>query len=69
MSAHVFAATVSGMTCAHCVASVTEEVSEIHGVEEVRVDLATGSLTVLGSEPLELEVVRAAVVEAGYELT
>ena len=30
--------TVTGMTCAHCVASVTEEVQEISGVSDVQVD-------------------------------
>ena len=33
--------TVTGMTCQHCVASVTEEVTELAGVQEVDVDLAT----------------------------
>ena len=31
--------TVIGMTCGHCVASVTEEVQEISGVQDVAVDL------------------------------
>ena len=35
--------TVTGMTCAHCVASVTEEVQEIAGVEDVDVVLETGT--------------------------
>ena len=33
----------TGMTCDHCVASVTEEVQEIPGVDDVDVDLATGA--------------------------
>ena len=66
MSTQTF--TVTGMTCGHCVASVTEEVSEIDGVEDVAVDLATGSVTVTSSTPLEDDAVRAAVEEAGYEL-
>ena len=37
---------VAGMTCAHCVASVTEEVSEIPGVGNVQVDLASGAVVV-----------------------
>lgn len=37
--------TVAGMTCAHCVASVTEEVSEIPSVEDVQIDLASGAVT------------------------
>ena len=31
---------VTGMTCGHCVAAVTEEVSAIPGVSEVKVELA-----------------------------
>ena len=31
--------TVSGMTCGHCVAAVTEEVSGVGGVTQVDVDL------------------------------
>ena len=60
--------TVTGMTCGHCVASVTEEVSEIAGVENVDVDLASGAVTVTSTEPLEDDAVRAAVEEAGYAL-
>ncbi len=60
--------TVTGMTCEHCVASVTEEVSEIPGVTGVDVDLATGGLTVTSAEPLERSAVVAAVEEAGYAL-
>ena len=41
--------TVTGMTCGHCVMSVTEEVQEIPGVENVDVVLETGSLTVTSS--------------------
>ncbi|MEB3372067.1 heavy-metal-associated domain-containing protein [Saccharopolyspora mangrovi] len=57
---------VTGMTCQHCVASVTEEVGALDGVTDVKVDLPTGAVTVVGSAP-EASV-RAAVEEAGYEL-
>ncbi len=60
--------TVSGMTCQHCVASVTEEVQEIPGVEDVKVELDSGAVTVTSEEPLQQESVRAAVEEAGYQL-
>ena len=60
--------TVVGMTCGHCVASVTEEVQEIPGIETVAVDLATGALTVESADPIDESVVRAAVEEAGYAL-
>jgi copper chaperone CopZ len=55
--------TVTGMTCQHCVASVTEEVAELAGVTEVDVDLATGRLRVVGD--VTGEQVQAAVAEAG----
>ncbi|GAB6984111.1 heavy-metal-associated domain-containing protein [Nocardioides pyridinolyticus] len=61
--------TVTGMTCEHCVASVTEEVEEISGVTDVRVDLASGALAVTSDRPLADDEVRAAVVEAGYRLS
>ena len=60
--------TVTGMTCGHCVASVTEEVQEIAGVEDVAVDLATGAVVITSAEPVAREAVEAAVTEAGYAL-
>jgi copper chaperone len=60
---------VTGMTCAHCVASVTEEVGELPGVSSVAVDLVVGgdsTVTVESDGPLDPEAVRAAVDEAGY---
>jgi copper chaperone len=60
--------TVTGMTCGHCVAAVTEEVSEIPGVERVQVSLTTGELAVISTEPIDDTAMRAAVEEAGYQL-
>jgi copper chaperone len=60
--------TVTGMTCGHCVASVTEEISEIDGVTDVAVDLPTGAVRVTSSKPVDGADVRAAVEEAGYQL-
>ena len=60
--------TVTGMTCGHCVASVTEEISEINGVTDVAVDLPTGAVTVTSTHPLDEADIRAAVKDAGYEL-
>ena len=60
--------TVSGMTCSHCVSSVTEEVSELPGVRSVQVDLESGRVTVTADAPVGTDQVRAAVEEAGYSL-
>ena len=68
-SQHTSTYTVTGMTCGHCVASVTEEVQEIPGVTDVQVDLASGALSVTSDRPVVEDEVRAAVVEAGYQLS
>jgi copper chaperone len=60
--------TVAGMTCGHCVVSVTEEVQEISGVETVDVVLQTGSLTITSANPVDDATVKAAVEDAGYQL-
>jgi len=62
---------VAGMTCGHCVASVTEELQELPGVAEVNVDLVAGgtsTVTVTSTQPLHDDAVQAAVEEAGYQL-
>ena len=60
--------TVVGMTCGHCVNSVTEEVSQVPGVTDVNVDLASGGLTVTSDADVDDSAVRAAVEEAGYQV-
>ncbi|WP_347754171.1 cation transporter [Agrococcus sp. ProA11] len=62
---------VEGMTCGHCVSSVTEELAGLAGVEQVNVQLVAGgrsTVTVASDAPLRLDDVRAAVSEAGYTL-
>jgi len=55
------------MTCSHCALSVREEVSEVAGVADVDIDLASRRLIVSG-EGFTDDGVRAAVGEAGYEV-
>ena len=62
---------VTGMTCGHCVASVTEELQELDGVREVDVDLVAGgtsTVTITSDQPLSDDAVERAVTEAGYQL-
>ncbi|MCU1431037.1 MAG: Heavy metal transport/detoxification protein [Actinotalea sp.] len=62
---------VAGMTCGHCVRSVTEELSTLPGVTDVQVALvagATSTVTVTSTQPLADDAVRAAVDEAGYQV-
>ena len=60
--------TVTCMTCGHCVASVSEELGELVGVEDVDVVLETGEVTITSAAPLDRADVEAAVAEAGYAL-
>lgn len=61
--------TVTGMTCDHCAASVREEIQAIAGVESVDVVVESGAVTVTSAEPLDAAAVKAAVEEAGYQLS
>ncbi|WP_329788712.1 cation transporter [Lentzea sp. DG1S-22] len=60
--------TVTGMTCGHCVSSVTEELGEVAGVTGVDVVLETGAVTVTSDRELTRDEVVAAVTEAGYQV-
>lgn len=62
---------VQGMTCGHCVAAVTEELTAIDGVSAVEVELHAGGMSaarVTSVAPLSDAQVRAALDEAGYQL-
>ncbi|MCC3271831.1 heavy-metal-associated domain-containing protein [Arthrobacter zhangbolii] len=60
---------ISGMTCGHCVASVTEELKAISGVDDVQVDLNAGGVstaTVTSERAIAPAEFGEAVAEAGY---
>lgn len=57
---------VTGMTCQHCVMSVTSEVMAVTGVDSVDVDLELGAVSVTGTG-VASDAVIAAIAEAGYE--
>jgi copper chaperone len=58
---------VPGMTCGHCRAAVTEELTGVAGVEAVAVDLDTKLVEITGRD-LDDVALRAAIDEAGYEV-
>lgn len=59
---------VAGMTCEHCVRSVTESLTALPGVTGVEVDLTSGRVTVSSDRPVDDGSVRAAVIDSGYEV-
>ncbi|MGP3969746.1 heavy-metal-associated domain-containing protein [Streptomyces sp. 6N223] len=60
--------TVTGMSCGHRAASITEQVSQVPGVTQVAVDLAASTVTISGTHPNDPSV-RTAIAEVGYGLT
>lgn len=59
---------IEGMTCGHCVHSVTEEVTALSGVSDVKIDLVAGGkslMTLTTDSAIEFERIREAVSEAG----
>ncbi len=58
---------IEGMMCKHCVAHVEKALSAVPGVETVAVSLEDKNAVVTGSA--DPDVLSAAVVEAGYEVT
>lgn len=58
-----------GLTCGHCASSVTEELSELEGVQQVDVDVVAGgvsSVTVTSDRQLDAAEIGRAIEEAGY---
>lgn len=60
--------TVSGMTCDHCVRHVTKAITKVSGVHSVNVKLSEGIAVIESDASLDLQVVRDAVVAAGYSV-
>ena len=60
--------TVNGMTCSQCERALTQEICGIAGVDSVRIDGPTGTVTVTAYERVDPADVAAAVEEAGYAL-
>lgn len=60
---------VSGMHCGHCVSSVTEELQELEGVQNVAVDLnkdGVSVVTITSASGLDPAEISEAIAEAGY---
>lgn len=60
---------VEGMVCNNCVSHVTEALLEIDGVAGADVVLEPKTATVTLDKEIADEVLKAAVVEAGYDVT
>ena len=59
---------VDGMTCGHCVSSISSAVGKVDGVTDVSVDLTSGQVTVTADTSPDQAALRAAVEDAGFDL-
>jgi copper chaperone len=59
---------IKGMSCQHCVKAVTKALSEITGIKDVQVDLARGEAAFDEARPIDQELLRERIKQAGYEL-
>lgn len=61
--------TIEGMMCAHCTGRVQKALEAVEGVSEVTVSLENKNATVVANDQVSEDTLKAAVTEAGYEVT
>ena len=59
---------IKGMSCGHCVASVTKALSDIDGISDVQVSLEKGEATFRKDKDVANEVIKAAIARIGFEV-
>jgi copper chaperone len=59
---------VKGMSCQHCVASVTKALSEIEGITDVQVNLEKGEATFNEKSPVDGQTIKDAITKIGFEV-
>jgi copper ion binding protein len=59
---------VKGMSCQHCVMSVTKALNQLEGIKNVQVDLAKGEIRFDNTKEVASNRIENAIQEAGYEV-
>ena len=59
---------IEGMSCEHCVKHLTETLKEVAGVKRADVSLNLKKAIVDHADSVTLDTLKAAVVEAGFEV-
>ena len=59
---------IKGMSCQHCVSSVTKALSAIAGIRDVKVSLEKGEATFTESSPVSKETIKDAITKIGFEV-
>ncbi len=59
---------VKGMSCQHCVMSVTKALGQLEGIKNVQVDLAKGEVRFDNTKEIASGRIEKVVTDAGYEV-
>ena len=59
---------VKGMSCQHCVMSVTKALGQLEGVKNINVDLAKGEVRFDNTKNMALDEIEKTIQDAGYEV-
>ena len=59
---------IKGMSCQHCVASVTKALSEVDNITDVQVDLEKGEATFKEQSPVDEQIIKNAIDRIGFEV-
>ncbi|MBM4349811.1 MAG: heavy-metal-associated domain-containing protein [Deltaproteobacteria bacterium] len=59
---------VKGMSCQHCVMSVTKALNQLDGIKNVQVDLSKGEIRFDNTKPVASEQIEKTITDAGYEV-
>ena len=59
---------IKGMSCGHCVMSVSQALKQMADVKDVQVDLDNAKATIEHEKPIDMGKVRDVIEKAGYEI-
>ena len=59
---------VKGMSCQHCVMSVTKALGQLEGIKNVQVDLAKGEVRFDNTKEVASNRIEKAIADAGYQV-
>ena len=59
---------VKGMSCQHCVMSVTKALTQLEGIKNVQVDLAKREVQFDNTKEIASNRIEKAIMDAGYEV-
>ena len=59
---------VKGMSCQHCVMSVTKALGQLEGVKNVEVNLSKGEVRFDNTKDIASNRIEKAIQDAGYEV-